>query len=203
MISQGQSLTQETLVGHYAGLTSRLLAFIIDTIILSVIILFTSWFVATTWRLLQLGPIFSELDQRSTILANLTMVITSPLFYSLITLLFIASYYIFFWTIAGQTPGKGIMGLRILSRRGNRLKLRFAILRYIGYYLSIIPFGMGIIWILIDDRRLAWHDKLAGTCVVYAWEAKPDETFLTIETSKLIARTQAVRAYLEKKRKAG
>ena len=203
MISEGRTGPNETLVGHYAGLTSRLLAFILDTIIVSGIILSTSWFIATTWRLLQLEPIFRQLDQRSTILANLSMAITSPLFYSLITVLFIASYYIFFWTIAGQTPGKGIMGLRILSRRGKKLKLSHAILRYIGYYLSIIPFGMGILWILVDDRRLAWHDKLAGTCVVYAWEAKPDETFLAVETSKIIARTQALRAYIDKRKKTG
>ena len=93
------------------------------------------------------------------------------------------------------------MGLRVLPRQGGKLKLGYAILRYFGYYLSIIPLGLGIIWILIDDRRLAWHDRLARTCVIYAWEAKPDETFLAIETSKLIARTQAIRAYLDKKRK--
>lgn len=201
MISSGRSASQATLEGHYAGITSRLIAFVIDIIIISAVIFSTSWFIATTYRLLQLEPIIKELDQRSPVLAKLTSIITSPIFYSLISILFIASYYVFFWTIAGQTPGKGIMGLRVLSRRGHRLKLGYAILRYIGYYISIIPFGLGIIWILIDDRRLAWHDKLAGTCVVYAWEAKPDENFLVIQTSKLIARTQAIRAYIEHRRK--
>jgi uncharacterized RDD family membrane protein YckC len=200
MISQGQSMEQDTYVGHYAGLTSRMLAFVLDTVIISGFILSTSWFIATTWRLLQLEPIFRELDQRSPILTNLFVLITSPIFYSVVTLLFIASYHIFFWIIAGQTPGKGILGLRVLTRQGGKLKLGYAIIRYIGYYISIIPFGLGILWILIDDRRLAWHDKLARTCVVYAWEAKPDENFLAIETSKLIARTQALRAYLAKKR---
>jgi uncharacterized RDD family membrane protein YckC len=201
MTPASQSQMQESFVGHYAGLTSRLLAFIIDTVIISGIIISTSWFVATTWRLLQLGPILREIEQTSPILMNLVTVITSPVFYSLITVFFIATYHIFFWIIAGQTPGKGIMGLRVLSRQGGKLKLGYAILRYVGYYVSIIPLGLGILWILVDDRRLAWHDKLAGTCVVYAWEAKPDETFLAIETSKLIARTQTIRAFLDKRRK--
>ena len=201
MISSGRSAHQANLEGHYAGITSRLIAFVIDIIIISAVIFSTSWFIATTFRLLQLGPIIKELDQRSPVLANLTSIITSPIFYSLISILFIASYYVFFWTIAGQTPGKGIMGLRVLSRRGTRLKVGYAILRYLGYYLSIIPFGLGIIWILIDDRRLAWHDKLAGTCVVYAWEARPDENFLVIQTSKLIARTQALRTYIDNRKK--
>lgn len=201
MTSVSRPHLQETFMGHYAGLTSRLLAFILDTVIISTAIISTTWFIATTWRLLQLGPIFSEIEQQSPILMNLITVITSPIFYSLITILFIATYHIFFWIIAGQTPGKGIMGLRVLARQGGKLKLGYAILRYFGYYLSIIPLGLGILWILVDDRRLAWHDRLAGTCVVYAWEAKPDETFLAIETSKLIARTQAIRAYIDKSRK--
>jgi uncharacterized RDD family membrane protein YckC len=201
MIPAGETQSDTTFLGHYAGLTSRLLAFIMDTIIIAAMILSTSWFVATSWNMLQLEPALRQVEQRSVVLENLIAFFTSPLFYSLVTLLFVASYYIFFWTIAGQTPGKGIMGLRILPRRGGKLKLARAILRYLGYYLSIIPFGLGILWILVDDRRLAWHDKLAGTCVVYAWEAKPDETFLAIETSKVIARTNALRAYIDKKRK--
>jgi uncharacterized RDD family membrane protein YckC len=201
MTSVDPTRSQVSLLGHYAGLTSRLLAFMIDTVIISTVILTTSWFVATTWRLLQLELILRGLQQRSPIMENMKMFITSPMFYSIITLLFIATYYIFFWTVTGQSPGKGIMGLRILTHRGGKLKLSQAILRYIGYYLSAIPLGLGFFWILIDDRRLAWHDRLANTCVVYAWEAKPDESFLAIETSKLIARTQAIRAYIDNKRK--
>ena len=200
MISVDKTHLDTTLIGHYAGLTSRLLAFILDTIIVASIILSTSWFVATSWRMLQLEPAVRQVEQRSAVLETLVAFFTSPLFYSLVTLLFVASYYIFFWTIAGQTPGKGIMGLRVLPRRGGKLKLSRSILRYFGYYISIIPLGLGIFWILIDDRRLAWHDRLAGTCVVYAWEAKPDETFLAVETSKVIARTSALRAYIDKKR---
>lgn len=192
---------EKTLLGHYAGLTSRLMAFILDTIILAGVILFVSWFFVATWKLLQLEPIVNELKKSSSIFALLVSIFTSPIFYTTIMLLFVASYYVLFWTLAGQTPGKGIMGLKILPRRGSKLSLSRAILRYLAFYLSIVPLGAGILWILIDDRRLAWHDKLAGTCVVYAWEAKPDETFLTIETSKVIARTQAIRSFLDKKEK--
>jgi uncharacterized RDD family membrane protein YckC len=41
----------------------------------------------------------------------------------------------------------------------------------------MIPLFLGFFWILIDDRRQGWHDKIAGTCVVYTWHARPDETF--------------------------
>jgi uncharacterized RDD family membrane protein YckC len=198
-----QPRQEDTLIGHYAGFTSRLLAFILDTIILGCIIVFTSWFLAASWNMLQIEPIFEQLQLSSPILNSLIGFFTNPVFFSLVTVLFIALYHVFFWTFTGQTPGKGIVGLRIVPRRDVKLKLGFAVLRYLGYYLSILPFGLGILWILIDDRRLAWHDKIAGTCVIYAWEAKPDETFLAVETSKVIARTQALRSYLEKRRKTG
>lgn len=200
MSSSSQSRAESTLIGHYAGFSSRLIAFIIDAVIISGVFLFVSWFVVTSWNMIQLGPVLRQLEEKNLILKTLVTFFTSPLFYSLVSFLFVVSYYVFFWTIAGQTPGKGIMGLKILPRKGGKLKLGRAILRYLGYYLSIIPLGLGVLWILVDDRRLAWHDKIAGTCVVYSWEAKPDETFLSIETSKIIARTQALRTYLDKKR---
>lgn len=198
-----QAYAPESLMGHYAGLTSRVLAFILDTVIVACIILFTSWFLATSWTMLQIQPLLDEMTKRNAVMSTLVQFATSPLIYSLLTLFFIISYYVFFWTITGQTPGKAIMGLRIVPQQGGKLKLGRAILRYLGYYVSFLALGLGIFWILVDDRRMAWHDKIAGTCVIYAWEAKPDETFLAIETSKIIARTQALRAYLDKKRPTG
>jgi uncharacterized RDD family membrane protein YckC len=38
--------------------------------------------------------------------------------------------------------------------------------RYFAYYVSIIPFLLGIIWVGIDKRKQGWHDKLAGTVVI-------------------------------------
>jgi uncharacterized RDD family membrane protein YckC len=38
--------------------------------------------------------------------------------------------------------------------------------RYFGYYVSMIPFMLGLIWVGIDARKQGWHDKLAGTVVI-------------------------------------
>jgi len=38
--------------------------------------------------------------------------------------------------------------------------------RYIGYFVSVIPFGLGFIWIAFDSKKQGFHDKLAGTVVV-------------------------------------
>ena len=71
------------------------------------------------------------------------------------------------WVLVGFTPGKGLLGLRILRADGQRIGLGRAIVRYAGYWVSLIFLGLGFIWILFDRRRRGWHDKLAGTCVVY------------------------------------
>jgi uncharacterized RDD family membrane protein YckC len=79
---------------------------------------------------------------------------------------------IFFWTLTGQTPGKLLLGLRIVRAKNDQITLWQAIRRYVGYYLSALALYAGYWWVLVDNRRQGWHDKLAGTIVVYAWEAR-------------------------------
>jgi uncharacterized RDD family membrane protein YckC len=87
-------------------------------------------------------------------------------------------YHVFFLTLANRTIGKAVMGLQVVPLSGGRIGLFRAILRYFGYIVSIIPLFFGFIWILFSRRRQGWHDKIARTCVVYTWEAKPEDVFL-------------------------
>lgn len=74
---------------------------------------------------------------------------------------------IWFWLRFMGTPGKMALRLKIVdAATGNKLSLGQAIGRYFGYILSIIPFGLGFIWVGIDRRKQGWHDKLAGTVVI-------------------------------------
>ncbi|MEJ2212034.1 MAG: RDD family protein, partial [Anaerolineae bacterium] len=75
-------------------------------------------------------------------------------------------YYVGFWLLAGQTPGKAFLGVAVVRADGGRLRAGAAIVRWLGYWLSGILF-LGYLWILVDNRRQAWHDKLARTLVVY------------------------------------
>jgi len=88
---------------------------------------------------------------------------------SLIGLLIGVTYYIGFWTTQGATPGKMVMGLRVVDRSSglppDPLKCG---LRYIGYYISAIPLLLGYLWVLWDPNKEAWHDKISGTRVVKA-----------------------------------
>jgi uncharacterized RDD family membrane protein YckC len=67
--------------------------------------------------------------------------------------------YIYFYMRRGQSFGKRFIGVPI--------DYQTAVLRNIvGYLLSFLFFGLGIVWVLWDRRRQGWHDKLAKTVVV-------------------------------------
>lgn len=74
---------------------------------------------------------------------------------------------IVFWVFKSATPGKIVTKLSIIdAKTGNKPSTAQFIGRYFSYYISIIPFLLGIIWVGFDKRKQGWHDKLAGTLVV-------------------------------------
>ena len=77
------------------------------------------------------------------------------------------SYLLVFWVLAGQTPGMRFLGLQLRSGDKETLRLGQAIKRLWGLVLSIIPFGLGFVPILTDERRRGWHDRLARTEVFF------------------------------------
>jgi uncharacterized RDD family membrane protein YckC len=75
-------------------------------------------------------------------------------------------YLVGFWSLAGQTPGMRFLGIRLdVAERG--LRFGRAVKRLIGMILAAIPFGLGFLGILFDERRRAWDDRLSGVDVVY------------------------------------
>jgi uncharacterized RDD family membrane protein YckC len=74
---------------------------------------------------------------------------------------------VFFWVRYGGTPGKKLMSCRVVDlRTGKNPRVGRAILRYIGYFVSILPLFLGIFWVAWDRRKQGFHDKIAGTVVV-------------------------------------
>lgn len=74
---------------------------------------------------------------------------------------------IFLWVRFAGTPGKRWLGLRVVdAQTGNNLTPVQSLLRYLGYFISSLPMGLGFFWVLFDARKQAWHDKIAGTLVV-------------------------------------
>ena len=75
----------------------------------------------------------------------------------------------YFWTQNnGQTPAKSLMGVRVVKTNGQGLSWLDAIVRYVGYYINTALLLIGWIWAIFDGKNQGFHDKLAGTVVVNA-----------------------------------
>lgn len=77
-------------------------------------------------------------------------------------------YFIYFWTKDGQTLGMKMFNIRVVKTDGSPITVGSAIIRYVGYLVDTIVFGLpiGYIWAAFDADKQAWHDKMAGTYVI-------------------------------------
>lgn len=153
---------QHPLEYPHAGFISRAIAFVLDIIAMTVAVLAA---VALVQALLGFFTLYGLVGQRVVQSSPFRDIVFAVL--ALIGVVIAIGYPVGFWVLLGQTPGKLLMGVRIARVNGQPLTVRRALLRYLGYWLSAIPLGLGFLWVLVDDQRQGWHDKLAGTYVVY------------------------------------
>jgi len=74
---------------------------------------------------------------------------------------------ILFWRFRGATPGKMVIGARIVTAEGLAQPSTGRLIgRFFAYFVSIFPACLGFLWIAFDRRKQGWHDKIAGTVVV-------------------------------------
>ena len=140
---------------EYAGFWIRTLAAIIDTIFVLIIILPVLFAIygADYW------------DSESFVAGFWDL---------LIQYILPAIAVIIFWIYKSATPGKMITRLSIVdAKTGGKPSTGQFIGRYLGYYVSMIPLFLGIIWVGIDKRKQGWHDKLAGTVVIRNKKSEP------------------------------
>jgi uncharacterized RDD family membrane protein YckC len=72
-----------------------------------------------------------------------------------------------FWVYKSATPGKLAMSARVVDAdTGTALSVKQSVIRYLGYVVSLIPFGVGFLWVAFDRRKQGWHDKMANSVVV-------------------------------------
>jgi len=72
-----------------------------------------------------------------------------------------------FWVYKSATPGKMALKAKVVdARTGYTPTVKQSIIRYIGYYISLLPIGLGFLWVGWDKKKQGWHDKLAGTVVI-------------------------------------
>ncbi|MGB2740215.1 MAG: RDD family protein [Cognaticolwellia sp.] len=74
---------------------------------------------------------------------------------------------ILFWIYKSATPGKIALSIIIVDEKtGGKPSIKQYVIRYIGYYVSLVPLGLGFIWVALDEKKQGWHDKMAGTVVI-------------------------------------
>ena len=150
-----------------AGLVTRLTAFAIDAAILSLAVATATWLLDVAARAARrFAP---PIDLPSVLLACVPLLIVA--------------YHVGFWRASGQTPGKWLMGIRVVTIGGGRLGVGRCCVRLFGYLISTVPVYLGFAWILGPQRR-GWHDRLAGTAVVYVATQLASEPLLRLEQTQ-------------------
>lgn len=166
-------LAPNTLRGHYAGFVSRTIALVLDLLLVVVtqfLILLVTRLVLDFFGLNELAAAIFEPTSNET--PSLLVSILRVVFSFISGAFLLAIYLVFFWTLIDQSLGQVLIGLRVVRTNGHSMTLVPAIKRMLGYYVSFFSLGLGFLWVLIDDRRQGWHDKLADTVVVYSWNAR-------------------------------
>ena len=138
---------------------ARAVALAIDLVLLLAVHLF-QFLLLAAW-------LFSEMTQFEP-LAVLTL-FSSYIVIFLSSFVFLHMFYFtLFHAVSGQTIGKMIMGIRVVTRDDKSLSPAVAFLRWTGYILSFVPLASGFLWSAVDKEHCAWHDRLAQTKVISA-----------------------------------
>jgi uncharacterized RDD family membrane protein YckC len=76
----------------------------------------------------------------------------------------IGIFYRFLWTLAnGDTPGMRFAGLRLVDFDGQRPDREQRGVRQVAGILSLLSAGLGLVWALVDEESLTWHDHISKT----------------------------------------
>jgi uncharacterized RDD family membrane protein YckC len=81
-------------------------------------------------------------------------------------------YFGYSWAVSGRTFGMAALGIRVVAADGSVLEPRRGVVRALVFPLSFLLFGLGFLGILVQREHRALHDLIAGSAVIYAWDAR-------------------------------
>ena len=131
----------------YVGFWSRTAAALIDSI----------WLYGLMYLFLYLivGPKIFSLDSEYSV--------TRFTFEYLIPLVIV----MIFWVTKSATPGKMLFNMKIVDADTlEKVSAPRLLLRYMAYFISMLPIFLGIMWVGWDKKKQGWHDKIAKTVVI-------------------------------------
>lgn len=144
---------------QYAGFLRRLAAFLIDSLILVIILTPLLYFFTD-------GDYFPQLDPQGDVAAQLSLV-QFDWSYLLINDLLPLALVVFFWVRFRATPGKHLMECEVVDAKTHaNLRPGQAVLRYLGYFISMLPLGLGFLWIIWDKQKRGFHDYVGNSVVI-------------------------------------
>ena len=146
-----------TVQGNYAGAVSRFLAFAIDL------------FASSAVYALALAAISYVVDivtgkQVSWHRQDIVVIVTYVLWEFF--------YFGYSWAVSGRTFGMAVLGVQVVRADGAAAEPRRGVVRALVFPLSFLLLGLGFLGILVQRERRALHDLIAGTAVIYAWDAR-------------------------------
>jgi len=143
--------------GHYAGAVSRLVAFGAD--------------VGASWGAYALGVVLVNAALK--LVTGHSYTFGQDKILSFVTLAaWEFLYFAYQWAVSGKTLGMAIFGVQVVNTQGGPITVRQAIIRTLGLGLCLLLLGIPFLGIIFQRQRRALDDFLAGTAVVYDWDAR-------------------------------
>ena len=143
--------------GHYAGAVSRLAAFAAD--------------VGASWGAYTLGV--ALLNAAVKLVTGHSYTLSNHQILALITwVVWEFLYFSYQWAVSGKTLGMAVFGLQVVTREGRPISGRQAVIRTIALGISLLTLGIAFLGIVFQRERRALNDFMAGTAVVYDWDAR-------------------------------
>jgi len=127
-----------TATAQYASFLQRLGAVILDCILVGIVC-----------------SIFGQFLGQGSALSTLVQIAIS-----------VTYFVVLYVQLDGMSVGKKVLGIKVAKLDGTKMDYATAIIRVLGTCVSGFALWIGYFWMLFDDKKQTWHDKLAKTVVV-------------------------------------
>lgn len=176
-MEESEDLKQDV---EYAGFSPRLYASLIDTALSTILLIpvigFVKRILGESLPSITLKKYLFSLQDTATDKEELRNsleamfydgLVTNYLLEMLVFYVFLGAIIVMFWWAKDATPGKKILGIRVVNAKTLESPgLVQCVVRVFAYILSILPLMLGFFWTNIDKKRRCFHDLVAGTAVI-------------------------------------
>jgi uncharacterized RDD family membrane protein YckC len=142
---------------HYAGAVSRFAAYFIDVVVVTAA--FSLGLAAISYAVQIVTGHQVSWNRSSTVVA-------------IIFALWQFVYFAYSWAVGGRTPGMALLGVRVVRADGMTLNTPHAMLRALVFPLNFVLLGLPLLVILVQREHRGVADFIAGSAVIYSWDAR-------------------------------